>query len=168
MAGLDALNVATVVRPHLPEPSKHCHICDTTKPRSEFNKQTAKKDGLQTRCRQCQADHSRNYFKEHPERLVSLTALKDARRLAGQAYVRDHLQSHPCVDCGENDWVILEFDHVRGKKRLEVAILVGSGYSLGAIKDEVAKCEVRCSNCHRRITYQRAGNWRIAPAPISL
>jgi len=55
------------------------------------------------------------------------------------------------------DPVVLEFDHTADKKAA-VAQLVAGGYSWCAILQEIAKCEVRCANCHRRITAKR-GSW---------
>lgn len=60
--------------------------------------------------------------------------------------------SHPCVDCGERDPVVLDFDHVSGVKRFNVAGEVYRSANLAKIQAEVAKCDVRCSNCHRRKT----------------
>jgi len=54
---------------------------------------------------------------------------------------------------------VLEFDHVRGVKRAEVAQM--AGYSLKAARDEIAKCEVRCGNCHRRKTIRERGHWLL-------
>ena len=39
-----------------------------------------------------------------------------------------HLTLNPCVDCGERDLLVLEFDHV-GMKRGDVAALVAEGPS---------------------------------------
>jgi phage/plasmid primase-like uncharacterized protein len=70
-------------------------------------------------------------------------------------YVKEYLSNHPCVDCGETDTVVLDFDHIRGKKICDVSRMVGRGLRLWKIKDEIAKCEVRCANDHRRITIKR-------------
>lgn len=59
----------------------------------------------------------------------------------------DFLSSNPCKDCGENNPVVLEFDHVRGEKFKCVSHL--TNYSWDVISAEVAKCEVRCGNCHK-------------------
>lgn len=72
-------------------------------------------------------------------------------RERNRRYVLDYLASHPCVDCGESDLVVLEFDHVRGEKKSAIAELIGRA-SLEKIQEEVAKCDVRCANCHRRKT----------------
>ncbi len=55
-----------------------------------------------------------------------------------------------CVDCGESDPLVLDFDHVRGKKKFSL----GRAYEHGRLQvlDELAKCEIRCANCHRRKT----------------
>jgi hypothetical protein len=70
-----------------------------------------------------------------------------------------HLLQHPCVDCGATDVRILDFDHLRDKKA-EVGALVRSGASWGRVANEIAKCEVRCANCHRRKTSRNAGGYR--------
>ena len=57
--------------------------------------------------------------------------------------------------------VVLDFDHVRGKKRKAVSRMIGEGYGLIAISEEMAKCEVRCANCHRRKTAKTCGAWRV-------
>jgi hypothetical protein len=57
-----------------------------------------------------------------------------------------------CVDCGESDVRLLEFDHVRGIKESDISTLVPVGMAWQRIVREIAKCEVKCANCHRRRT----------------
>lgn len=56
-----------------------------------------------------------------------------------------------CADCGTRIHpIILDFDHLPGfEKRKNVSELLKSNYSARVVWDEVAKCEVVCSNCHR-------------------
>jgi 5-methylcytosine-specific restriction endonuclease McrA len=70
------------------------------------------------------------------------------------------LRAHPCLDCGERDTVVLEFDHV-GPKRAEVSTLVRRGVLEPVLLAEMARCEIVCANCHRRRTARRQGWWRI-------
>ena len=70
----------------------------------------------------------------------------------------DYLQNHPCVDCGEADIIVLEFDHLRDKTG-NIATMVNAARSIAAIRAEIDKCEVVCANCHRRRTAQRDGGW---------
>src|SRR4051794_8192832 len=69
-----------------------------------------------------------------------------------------YLQSHPCIDCGETDIIVLEFDHVRGVKKFNVCSRIQVSWD--ALLDEINKCEIRCANCHRRATAMRSKNYR--------
>ena len=71
------------------------------------------------------------------------------------------LAEHPCVDCGERDLAVLDFDHV-GEKLELVSALVARAARWPRIEAEIAQCEVRCANCHRRVTARRAGWSRLA------
>jgi hypothetical protein len=51
----------------------------------------------------------------------------------------EYLQTHPCVDCGEADPVVLEFDHVRGEKARHVTKLMYQKKALPVIVAEIAK-----------------------------
>ena len=59
-----------------------------------------------------------------------------------------------CVDCGINNHIILDFDHLRDKK-YNISRMVHDGFSWKAIKKEIAKCQIVCANCHRIRTYNR-------------
>jgi hypothetical protein len=39
------------------------------------------------------------------------------------------------------------------------------GWPWSTVRAEIAKCEVVCSNCHRRRTYDRQGSWRVTGPP---
>lgn len=81
-----------------------------------------------------------------------------AKQAKGREYIWQYLSTHPCVDCGESDPAVLEFDHVRSSKRKEVTRLVRDGYGINALQQEISKCDVVCANCHKRRTYK--DSWR--------
>jgi hypothetical protein len=92
------------------------------------------------------------------------TIHKKRRRQRAREYVYSYLATHFCVDCGENDPIVLEFDHVRGVKTCSVSDLLGKSAGLAKVQEEVGKCVVRCANCHRRKT-ARDGGWTRAINP---
>ena len=70
-------------------------------------------------------------------------------------YLRDLKTKTPCIDCGINyPYYVMDFDHVRGVKQANVMELV-STLSKKKIDEEIAKCEIVCSNCHRIRTHMR-------------
>lgn len=72
-------------------------------------------------------------------------------------YAYNVLASKGCKDCKESDVLVLEFDHVRGSKTENIAKMLkkSSKYTLDEIKEEIAKCEVRCVICHRTKSVNR-------------
>ena len=68
-------------------------------------------------------------------------------------FVHDYLSRNPCVDCGETDPVVLQFDHRDDVvKTINVSDARRRCWSLKRLSSEIAKCEVRCANCHARRT----------------
>lgn len=53
-----------------------------------------------------------------------------------------------CVDCGEEDPDLLEWDHEYADRKMTVIRAAAS--SRKALLAEIAKCEVRCANHHRK------------------
>lgn len=85
---------------------------------------------------------------------------RNARRTAeNRRRLADHLAAHPCVDCGEADLRVLDFDHRDpATKGAAISRLVFRTCWANVLR-EIALCDVRCSNCHRRRTAQQFGWW---------
>ena len=65
-----------------------------------------------------------------------------------------YLDTHPCVDCNESEKILLEFDHLIPKDKVDVISRMVRKVGMTKLFKEIAKCEVRCANCHRRKTAQ--------------
>lgn len=66
----------------------------------------------------------------------------------------EYLSTKKCIDCGENDPIVLDFDHrIPSEKFKPVSIMLSGHYSWKSVEKEIQKCEIRCANCHRRKTY---------------
>lgn len=103
----------------------------------------------------------RGYTQHREKRVAEVYARKQAYKKAVREYVFEYLATHPCVDCGEADLVVLDFDHRDGgNKRQAVSEMMAQGFSVRIVAAEIAKCDVRCANCHRRRTATQFGNWR--------
>lgn len=92
-------------------------------------------------------------YKDPAKQTAKTAAMRDTVR----TWLHEYLKLTPCIDCGESNPVVLEFDHQRDKK-FGIGSAASRGGSLNTVIREVAKCEVRCANCHRMKTYKERGH----------
>ena len=79
-------------------------------------------------------------------------------KIRNREYIQNYLKTHPCVDCGNSDLRVLDFDHVRGLKVGSISNGVKDSWPLEKLQQEIDKCEIRCANCHRIVTHNRRLN----------
>ena len=133
---------------------KHCVTCLEWKDEEDFNWRYKNLGQRHKICRECQKQHQKKWYRNHKSHHIENVAqYRKELKIQVRNFVWEYLKNHPCVDCGEDDPVVLEFDHRSGEeKRMEVSKLINGGYSVDKVKDEISKCDVRCANCHRRRT----------------
>lgn len=139
---------------------KRCRGCQETD-LNQFNKNKTKTDGLQSFCKSCSRNKSKEYYNNNKEKhLIYTRKAKKDRIVEAKQYILSLLAINPCTICKESDPVVLEFDHLSNKKKT-IAEMVGEGYRLQSIKDEISKCQVLCANCHRRKTATDFGWYKL-------
>lgn len=68
----------------------------------------------------------------------------------------EFLLTKECLDCGEKDPRVLDFDHRDPAKKVKsVANMLSGHYSWKSVLKEIKKCEIRCANCHRRKNHKQ-------------
>lgn len=137
---------------------KVCAMCGETKGQESFRPRSDRPHLLASYCKPCQAAYSRQHYEANkPEVIKRNASTSKSSRQRLKRMVCEFLETHPCVDCGESDPNVLEFDHVSGEKTTTVSEAVRRRLSVENIFREIAKCEVRCANCHRRRTASQFG-----------
>lgn len=140
---------------------KRCYACKQTKLIEDFPVNKARADGRGSMCKTCKKEYNANYYIATKSLLGPARAEnKRQRRAEAAAKVYEYLRTHPCVDCGEADIVVLDFDHL-SDKAAEINDLIHRGVAWSMILAEIQKCEVVCANDHRRRTARTFG-WRRA------
>ena len=141
---------------------KECTKCGIAQSEENFywKKTNVKRSSV---CKVCQRDMSKSHYNSNKDYYKKKSKVSRPQlRERGKAYVINYLLEHPCVDCGESDIEVLEFDHVEplnNFKAPRVGALVER--SIKKIQEEIDKCEVRCANCHTRRTRRLAGTLRM-------
>ena len=159
---------------------KICPKCKIEKDLSEFNSQKKRclvchkeanqkwRDENLEKNRECQRLYTREkrhtpktkqktyykrYYNKNKKAIMAKNAIHAKKRneyIGG--LILEFLQKNPCVDCGEPNPLKLSFDHINDNKSFNIANSVRMGYSEERIFKEIAKCEVRCFNCHMERT----------------
>ncbi len=147
---------------------KVCSRCKILLTETEFNWKYKDKR-RSSYCKSCSRLYCRSHYKNN--RLYYLEKAKLRNRIVKNSHIEfiaHYLQSHPCVDCGESDILVLEFDHrERDNKISEVGLIMKKRNSLEKLKEEIAKCDVRCANCHRRKTEKESNSWKLRYASVA-
>ncbi len=143
-----------------------CTKCGRVLALSEFNFKDRKRGKLQNLCRSCSREYFRGYYARHREKYVLRSKQKNAaERECYRERIFEFLRSHPCVDCGEADPVVRQFDHQDPKaKSSEVGELLRRRVAWVKIQAEIDKCDVRCANDHQRRTASQFGWYRLRQA----
>src|SRR2546425_6769812 len=136
-----------------------CTRCGEVKPLEAFPPVRRGEARLQSWCRECFAAYGREYYRKNRDvqktRLLRNTA---ARRADNQGRMIEYLRTHPCVDCGEADIVVLQFDHLANKER-DVSSMLSGSWTWPAIQRERSRSakfaaqiatdsERRCDICY--------------------
>ena len=146
---------------------KTCSKCKKEKSDEEFNFKNKRLKLRQCQCKECTRLLIKNHYNKNKQYY-----LKKAKRRNQEIkidivnYIQGYLSKRSCIDCGESDIAVLEFDHRnRSNKFKAVSTLIRHGYPMNIIRREITKCDVRCANCHRRKT-SRDFKWQKIIMPL--
>lgn len=135
-----------------------CYRCMEIKDIADFPKRATKVMGI---CKICYEKYYGS-IEDREKKRKEANGILHARRVEKcREYVRQHLQNNPCMDCGNHDWEVLEFDHIDPKCKNENISQIMRRGSLSVLEQEMEKCEVVCANCHKKRTNRQFGFWRL-------
>jgi hypothetical protein len=139
-----------------------CSMCRRYKPIRDFSFSDMARGTLNSNCRTCHAAYRRaHYLANKSDYIRRAMAQVRRRREQNRREILAYLAAHPCVDCGNSNAVVLEFDHrdPAGKEWDVGRMIVRMRWP--RVLAEIGKCDVRCVNCHRRRT-AREFHWAKA------
>ena len=109
---------------------KNCSKCGLPKDESEFS-WSIRGIKKHSSCNTCRAEERMDYYERNKDKELKYKAERQvAKREEARSFVFNYLKEHPCVDCGLSDPYVLTFDHVTGKKKMNISQMVNQGYSL--------------------------------------
>jgi hypothetical protein len=138
--------------------SAKCRDCINALRRDWREGEQAEKENAARRLRRVldpewrEREEGRRRVSEHPE-----IGLREAARRTDIRRKLDLLKvERGCYICGGMlPAECLDWDHLPGKEKRFNIGCDGTSYGLEACINEIAKCQVVCSNCHRTLTKQR-------------
>ena len=138
--------------------TKHCNTCDKTLSITQFSFRVKAKGTRQSKCKSCTLPYNRAYYSLNSVKCISQTNTRAAVRKGKlRKYIEDNMDLR-CVKCGYDKLPALDFDHLDpATKEYNVSQLISSGCSLERLMNEIAKCRILCSNCHRLSTAKLQG-----------
>lgn len=139
-----------------------CSACQLEKQPECFSFADRSRGTLNSYCRTCHAAYRHaHYLGNKADYIRRAIAQVRGRRDVNRREIVRYLGTHPCLDCGIENLVVLEFDHRDpGQKVMNVATMAVSR-RWPRVLAEIEKCDVRCANCHRRRT-ARQFSWSKA------
>jgi len=146
---------------------KKCPTCRQILSVTEFEFKDKQKTRRSSWCKTCTRAYKKRYYNANKQKyLHGATVSNHKRRYAIRKELLDYLLLHPCIDCGEADPIVLEFDHRDPFEKVwNISKMVSNMKPMDLIYSEVQKCDVRCANCHRRKTAKQFG-WYEHPDDV--
>ena len=141
--------------------TRQCRTCHLAQPLGEFALKNKKTGQRSWKCKACQREYARQHYVSNRPAYIAKSRRRNAtEREKFALFLITYLQAHPCIDCGGTDLRILDFDHRERGTKVDVIGAFVRRWDWEGLQTEIAKCDVRCANCHRRRTAQQLGYYR--------
>jgi transcription elongation factor Elf1 len=125
---------------------KICLCCKEEKSIDDFSKS---KNKYREKCKICLKEYMKKHYENNKKTYIDYAG---KRRVKIRKWFKNYKSTLKCKICGENHISVLDFHHEDPKiKDKHVSSLLG--YSENKLKEEIEKCIVLCSNCHRKLHY---------------
>lgn len=132
---------------------KQCSKCKQNKPLLEYHKSKGKSFGVNSYCKVCSIEVSKQWYKDNgysPE-VKSRLRLHNLRMVPFFRGIIDDLKRQiGCSCCDEKEPCCIDFHHISQDKEFEISYLVRAK-SETKLRSELIKCTCLCSNCHRKV-----------------
>ena len=134
--------------------TKTCNYCSRELDIDSFAWKSKSKGIRQAKCKQCYSVYNRAYY-------ASGESVKQKKRsIANAKLLRERFQKwksqQQCQVCGEDSPECLDLHHIDPSQKDDVIsrVIANTG-SWKRVEEELSKCVVVCSNCHRKIHSSR-------------
>lgn len=139
--------------------TKKCTKCGLEKDESFFSKKSNTK--LHSYCKECHSKYRREHYLANKAKYIKKAHTRKVAERMKIAEKIAQIKSVPCTDCGKTfHHCAMDFDHVENNKVANVSRLALDS-TWERVKQEIDKCEVVCSNCHRIRTWNRQQHHRL-------
>ena len=125
----------------------HCISCKEDKPEDQFNFRNKAKGVRQRYCKPCDSKIRKSAYNNHKTKTVA--KVQERNRLL-HADFKELKASLFCEVCGEDAPECLDFHHVDPTQK-DAAVSTLIHYGRKKLQEEIEKCKVLCSNCHRKV-----------------
>ena len=126
---------------------KICVTCEKEKLDDDFNWKNKAKGQRQYSCRQCTRIQSKRSYDRNKESTIQNVKLRNDHYAL---ILSEWKRTLSCVVCNESAHYCLDFHHLDPSKK-DINISSISRGSWKRLRNEILKCVVVCSNCHRKI-----------------
>jgi hypothetical protein len=133
---------------------KFCTGCNLSKSLSSFAR---KNKGLQSRCRDCQNSYHKQHYQDNVKNYKDRAKKRNKSSTEKIRIFIQEQKDKPCQDCGiKYPYYVMDFDHRPGEEKcFAIANMARTRPSLEKVIEEINKCDIVCSNCHRIRTHNR-------------
>ena len=133
---------------------KKCQICKLDLPEDDIHfasRHDRGKKQFQSNCRECQKKYRKEHYLNNKEKYI-----KKAKtyRETFTEWIVNYKKNLKCEICNEDRYWVLDFHHKDPKEKdTEISVLI-KNCNKKKLLDEISKCMIVCSNCHRDLHHQ--------------
>jgi hypothetical protein len=132
---------------------KVCPKCKKNKSLNEFGNNSKNRDNKQRTCKVCVKQEQIKCYNKDKTKYIQ-------RNISRQKQIKEEFIEYKkqlkCCKCNENRYWVLDFHHINKNEKenfIHKILYSFGGINSDNFKNEIQKCKIFCSNCHRDFHY---------------